>query len=399
MKVSFFVREFPVYSETFITDQITGLIDRGFDVNIITLKKNTHSEIQPVIDYNLMDKVIELPCDYGLGMTATIKSLLSIVKSFPNKTFRHYLHDGIKRKKRGAEELAAILQTKTTITSDKIIAHFGPNAVMAMKLSKMGVLSGKVYGVFHGYDMSRISYLDKYLVDYKELFKTDMMALPVSEFWQDKLMEFGCPKEKITVNRMGVDIKQFSFKPKLIRSPLRILSVARHTEKKGLEYAIKAMALLKKEGIDFAYNIAGTGPLMEKHQNLIDELDLSDNVKLLGMKNHQEVNTLLEDSDVFVLPSVTPEDGDKEGIPVSLMEAMAKGVICLSTLHSGIPELIKHEESGFLVEEKNPEQIARVLQEIMEKDLSQYYIKGRSKIANDFNQQKEYDKLAKLLAL
>lgn len=398
MKIAFFVREFPVYSETFIIDQIIGLLDRGFDISIITLKANHSTDLKAVNDHKLMDKVVELPSSYGFGLKADIKSVIDVIKSLGNKTFRQYLYAGIKRKKRGAEELATLMQCGQKISADKIIAHFGPNAVMAMKLSELGVLSGKVHAVFHGYDMSRHSYLDKYLPDYKHLFKTDIVALPVSKYWQEKLIEFGCPAEKIIVNRMGVDINQFSFKPKSkINTPIKILTVARHTEKKGIEYAIKAMAILHQQNIDFTYNIAGTGPLFEKHAELIKQYNLVDKVHLLGLKNHQEINTLLEESDVFLLPSVTPKDGDKEGVPVSLMEAMAKGVICLSTLHSGIPELIFNDESGFLVEEKNPEQIAQTLIKITNHDLAEMHIKARKTIEDVFNQAVAYDQLKTIL--
>ncbi|WP_158971658.1 glycosyltransferase [Paraglaciecola sp. L3A3] len=394
MKIVFFVREFPVYSETFIIDQIIGLIDRGFDVSIITLAINDQAQSKSVSHYKLMDKVQLISANYGHGIKANILSLFDVIKSLGNKVFRHYLYDGLKHKKRGVEELATIMQHAPKISADAIIAHFGPNAVMAMKLTELGVLKGKIHAVFHGYDMSRYDFIDKYLPDYKRLFKIDMLALPISHYWKEKLIEFGCPDEKILVNRMGVDISKFSFKPKEeLSTPINILTVARHTEKKGIEYAIEAMAELNRQGVDFIYNIVGTGPLLEKHYKLIEKHQLTNKVHLLGFKEHQEINSLLENSDIFLLPSVTAPNGDKEGVPVSLMEAMAKGVICLSTYHSGIPELITDNESGFLVDESNSLQIAEKIMTIMQSELGLIQNRARSIIQNEFNQKIAYQQL------
>ena len=146
----------------------------------------------------------------------------------------------------------------------------------------------------------------------------------------------GCPQEKITVSRMGVDLERFTRRPvKVPGKPLQIISVARLTEKKGLHVAIEACRQLRARGVDFRYRILGIGPWERRLRTLIEQYQLEDYVEMPGFKPSHEVKAMLDEADVFLLPSVTGADGDMEGIPVALMEAMAVGIPVVSTLHSG----------------------------------------------------------------
>src|SRR5690606_448970 len=109
-------------------------------------------------------------------------------------------------------------------TYDVIIAHFGNNAVIADKLRQMNLLNGKLFAVFHGFDISSHQILKHYLKDYQALFQHDTLALPVSQLWADKLQSLGCPSSKIRVHRMGIDVSKFGFsdRPELITPPIRI---------------------------------------------------------------------------------------------------------------------------------------------------------------------------------
>lgn len=398
MKIAFFINEFPAYSETFVVNQIIGMIALGFDVTIVTTKINRHITLKLIQEHKLLNRVVILPISHGKGVRATLLTIIETLRSLPNKKLRQYLIEDIQHRKGGAEKLSVLMQNKTKHSFDAIIAHFGPNAVTAMRLTELGILSGKIHAVFHGYDMSKHRFLAKFMPAYKTLFAMNMLALPVSHYWKNKLIEFGCPIDKIIVNRMGVDIEQFNFAPKeKLNKPTRILTVARHTEKKGIEYAIKAMAILKSKNIEFKYSVVGTGPLFEQHQALIDELSLNNEISLLGFKGQDEINNLLEQSDVFLLPSVTASTGDQEGVPVSLMEAMAKGVICLSTFHSGIPELITNNESGFLVPEKDADAISEKIMQILKCDNLLIQHNARKHIENEFAQSLAYQQLKNIL--
>lgn len=398
MKIAFYIDEFPRYSETFVVDQIVGLISRGFEVSIVTTKIRRDVLLNAVQEYNLFERVQLASNNHGSGLIAKLLTARDTLKSLSNKRFRQYFYHDVLKGSGGAHKLAVLLQANTHFKADAIIAHFGPNAVNAMRMKELGLLSGKIYAVFHGYDMSKYKFIDKYLKSYQHLFSTNMMALPVSHYWKNKLIEFGCPEQKIRVNRMGVDVEEYAFVPKdHIQEPVNIISVARHTHKKGLAYAIEAMAKLKAKGIAFNYSIVGDGPLFETHKALIEKLGLQTQVTLLGYQDQGAIKALLHACDVFLLPSLKSSDGDQEGVPVSLMEAMAMGVICLSTFHSGIPELIENNESGYLVPEKDAQAICDKIEYLLTHNNRDVQRQARVVVEGEFSQNAAYQELSNIL--
>jgi colanic acid/amylovoran biosynthesis glycosyltransferase len=144
------------------------------------------------------------------------------------------------------------------------------------------------------------------------------------------------------------------------------LTVGRLVEKKGLEYAVRAVALARRTCPNLRYEIIGDGPLRPALGELVDKLNLAPIVSLLGAADCDFVRRKMAATDLFMLPSVTANDGDQEGIPVSLMEAQACGLPVLSTRHSGIPELVADGESGFLVAERDVEALASRLTYLIE---------------------------------
>ncbi|MDV5062321.1 glycosyltransferase, partial [Vibrio diabolicus] len=146
-----------------------------------------------------------------------------------------------------------------------------------------------------------------------------------------------------------------------------LVQVGRLTEKKAVLDSIKAV-VKANEKIAIKFNIIGDGELYKAAKELIDTNEASEYIFLLGKQKPERVKEFLDSSDVFVLPSVRASNGDMEGIPVALMEAMAKGLIVLSTNHSGIPELIEDQESGFLVDEASVEGLSNALVNISNLD-------------------------------
>lgn len=211
----------------------------------------------------------------------------------------------------------------------------------------------------------------------------------------------GCPPEKIAVSRMGVDMTRFTHRPvKAPGTPLEIISVARLTEKKGLHVAIEACRQLKEQGVAFRYRILGMGPWERRLRTLIEQYQLDDVIEMPGFKPSHEVKTMLDNADVFLLPSITGTDGDMEGIPVALMEAMAVGIPVVSTVHSGIPELVDAGESGWLVPENDAHALAQQLALFSQLDhqtLEPIIQRAREKVDMIFNQQVINRQLASLL--
>jgi colanic acid/amylovoran biosynthesis glycosyltransferase len=136
---------------------------------------------------------------------------------------------------------------------------------------------------------------------------------------------------------------------------VRILTVGRLVEKKGHEYAIKALRTIADKHRNVVYTIVGDGPLRSKLERLVSELRLEENAEFLGSLEDEQLSDIYEQSHTFVLPNVTATDGDREGLPVVLMEAQAVGMPVVSTLHAGIPEGVLVGKSGLLVPERSVE--------------------------------------------
>jgi colanic acid/amylovoran biosynthesis glycosyltransferase len=249
-----------------------------------------------------------------------------------------------------------------------VLCHFGPNGNLGLRQREAGLIKGKIVTVFHGYDLSAYMVRESDRV-YQELFEKGDLFLPISEYWKTRLIELGCSEDKIIVHRMGVDCKSLRFAPPVYdkASRIRILTVGRLVEKKGVEYGIRAISgLIKKYGNLVEYSIVGSGPLLDRLAALISELGAEEDIRLLGAEDSAAVHERLGRAHLFLLPSVTDANGDKEGIPVVLMEAMAAGLPVVSTWHSGIPELVKDGESGFLVPERDVEALEERLAHLIE---------------------------------
>ncbi|ENK7888745.1 colanic acid biosynthesis glycosyltransferase WcaL [Escherichia coli] len=403
MKVGFFLLKFPLSSETFVLNQITAFIDMGFEVEIIALQKgdtqNTHAAWTK---YNLAARTRWLQ-DEPTGKVAKLRHRASQTL---RGIHRKNTWQALNLKRYGAESRNLILsaicgQIATPFYADVFIAHFAPAGVTAAKLRELGVIRGKIATIFHGIDISSREVLNHYTPEYQQLFRRGDLMLPISNLWAGRLQKMGCPREKIAVSRMGVDMTRFSPRPvKAPATPLEIISVARLTEKKGLHVAIEACRQLKEQGVAFRYRILGIGPWERRLSTLIEQYQLEDVVEMPGFKPSHEVKAMLDDADVFLLPSVTGADGDMEGIPVALMEAMAVGIPVVSTLHSGIPELVEADKSGWLVPENDARALAQRLAAFSQLDtdeLAPVVKRAREKVEHDFNQQVINRELASLL--
>jgi colanic acid/amylovoran biosynthesis glycosyltransferase len=195
---------------------------------------------------------------------------------------------------------------------------------------------------------------------YDDLFSKGDLFMYTNGHVKERLIAIGCDERKTALHRVDVDTSRFVFAPRERKTnePVRLLTVARLVEKKGVEFSIRAVAQVLARHPDLRYDIVGAGPLREQLQGLIDELGVGAAIRLLGPKSPAEVRQLFADAHLFVLASVTAADGDKEGLPVALLEAQASGLPVVCTRHSGSPEAIVEGQSGFLVPERDAEALA-----------------------------------------
>ncbi len=196
----------------------------------------------------------------------------------------------------------------------------------------------------------------------------------------------------------GIDAEKFS-SVRNQREPGRIVCVCRLSPKKGLDIAIRACAKLRDNNVKFQYEIAGDGPQRRDLEELIERLDLSGQVKLLGARPNDQLTELFSRASVFFMPCVKTAEGDMDGIPVSMMEAMACNVPVVSTGISGIPELVEDGITGRLAPEKDVNALAQILEELLEDrdKIEQFGKAGRERILKDFNITVNAAKLRELI--
>jgi glycosyltransferase involved in cell wall biosynthesis len=197
----------------------------------------------------------------------------------------------------------------------------------------------------------------------------------------------------IDVVRAGIRPEKFSPLGNPGRS--RILTVSRFVEKKGLEYAVRAVAKVTQKIPNIEYHLIGSGPKRSELESLIDELDISTNVRFLDNVDDEQLLTEFDEAKCFLLPCVIAESGDRDGVPVALMEAMAMKTPPVSTTISGIPELVDDGENGLLVEPRNPEEIANALITMLQDESRWAALRdqARPKVVRDFNIVREIEKL------
>lgn len=371
MKIAFFVEVFPALSQTFILNQITGLIDRGHEVDIYAELKSDTLKVHPDVEkYDLINRTYYHPSIPAGKLQRVLKALLLFTLNFFKDPALILQSINVFKYGKQATSLRMLYSVIPLLgkrpTYDIIQCHFGPLGNKGMLLRKMGATTGKLVTAFHGVDISQNLRLlgDNF---YDDLLKDGDCFLPISDRWMQRLIELGCPKQKITIHRMGIDCARFLF---MSRSPnadgrFRLVTIARLTEKKGVEYGIRASAALLKQGYNIEYNIIGNGDLQDELEHLIQALGVRDAVHLLGWKDQTEIVSILNQSHLLLAPSVTAQDGNQEGIPVVLMEAMAMGIPVVSTYHSGIPELVENQVSGFLVPERDVEALAKTLTDLI----------------------------------
>lgn len=368
--IGYLVGEFPKLSETFVSDEVKEHLRREVQVMVISLHR-------PPRQGGGWSNVagVDLPVVYVYRLRGQLQrierlciALLALLRHW--RVWRVVFRAGFGTYVDRVNTLCLAYRLGEIDRRggiDLLHCHFGYRGHLAAALKSLGLLDARIVTTFHGVDMS--AEIDRKGRDfYSLLFRFGDLFLPVSRMWADKLLALGCDPAKIAVHHVGIDCSRNEFRlrrPVLqAGAPVKLMSIGRLVEKKGHGYALQALARLRADRpeLQIQFDVIGDGPLLGPLKELARDLDLIDVVTFHGGLPHDQTLALLDQAAIFVLPSVTAEDGDMEGIPVSLMEAMARGLLVVSTFHSGIPELVEDGVTGLLVPERDVAALAGAIE-------------------------------------
>jgi glycosyltransferase involved in cell wall biosynthesis len=164
----------------------------------------------------------------------------------------------------------------------------------------------------------------------------------------------------------GIDLAAFRPDPAVQREAGLILSVGRLVEKKGLDDLVRACGLLRDRGLPFRCEIIGKGPLKDELNHLIADLHLENRVQLVGAMPQDEVVQAYRRAAIFALPCIIAQDGNRDGLPTVLLEAMATGLPVVSTDVTGVPEIVDAEVNGLIVPQSDPTALADALARLLQ---------------------------------
>lgn len=276
---------------------------------------------------------------------------------------------------------------------DIVHAHFGHNGLYAMRYATKYNVPMVVS--LHGRDVSVLVGRDKYTpawwhyaIGSKILFKRTALFLAASQELADLIVACGCPPEKVTVYRLGIDIDNFSpGTPPPQEAAARVVMVGRFVAKKGHQTGIRAVAQAIKAGHRVQLIIIGDGPLKETYDQLIDELDIRDSVHYTGALPHNEVVATLRTATALLAPSVVAKNQDRESGLIVAKEAAACALPVIGSYHGGIPEIIDDGTTGFLVPEHDHQAMGQRLTTLLgDRDLRlKMGQAARAKMESEYN--------------
>lgn len=263
-------------------------------------------------------------------------------------------------------------------------------------LSFLNGLSLPVVVHFHGYDASKKDLVEQ-CGHYTGVFKQAHKVVAVSKVMENKLLQMGCPKEKLVYNVYGPRPEFLEVFPKYIKQ--QFVAVGRFTDKKAPYYTILAFHAIAQQFPQAKLLMAGDGVLKSTCQNLVRHLGLQEQVVFLGVIDHQRYRELLAESLAFVQHSITAANGDMEGTPVAILEASAAGLPVVATRHAGIPDVVLHEKTGLLCNEHDVEGMANNMARLLNNstEAQQMGQAGKQRILKHFNMQRHIEVLEKAL--
>lgn len=367
--LGFVLKGFPRISETFISNEIRLLEQRGFRIHIYSMRHPresfTHESVKAI-----RAKVTYLPQSVSYDFPRLLWQNICLFARIPKryiKTARLWLSRYPQAPKKHTW-LKHFLQAGWLVQCSakrEGIHHF--HAHFAHTPSSVAMYAASFCDVPFSFFAHAKDIYTQNPIALKEKIDRAKFVVTCTAYNENYLKHIAKNAKKISCVRHGIDLSLFSPKsrPATPTPPFTILTVARLVPKKGLFDVLEALAFLRQKGIEFRYILAGDGPLRAQLLQKAEDLGLAAHVLMTGTITHDAVCQLYEKADAFVLGCRLGDKGDRDGIPNVIAEAMAMGVPVAATRFSGIPELVEHEISGMLSAPEDPQELARNLLRVL----------------------------------
>lgn len=400
-QIAYIVSRFPKLSETFILREMITLEKAGWKVCLypLILEKAAvvHPEAKP-----WLQSLIYFP---WLSMKVVLVNIKLLFKS-PLKYISLWMKVILGNlKSAGFLSRAVMLFPKSILIAEDLKkknvshlhAHFATHPAMAAWIIHQ--VTGISYSItVHAHDI----YVNRSMLESK--LRDASFIVAISDFNREFLARhYGdWVKDKIKIVHCGIDTEIYTYLPgkDSTNEKKTLVSIGSLQPYKGMQYLVKACAILMDRGVPFICKIVGDGEERDSLTELIAQLGLKEHVQLLGAKTQDEVAGLLRETYCYVQPSVITKTGKMEGIPVAMMEAMASNVPVIASNLSGIPELIRHGETGYLVPPGECQLLADAIEYVINNSQEALRIgaSGRELVRTEFDIYKNVNQLAQLFS-
>lgn len=390
----------PALSETFVYEELLALERRG----VVVVPFSVRKPAKPVPEQEVLAKrVTHL---YAGGPFAVV---LGGLVRMPGHRLRvgkalRYLASDIREC--GLLRLASWKLAYQFLAASKLAAYLRERGVahLHVHFAHVPTQIAMYASAFSGVPFTVMAHANDIFEDGILLQKKAARAkrmLTISEFNRRYLQSLGIPPAQLAVVRCGVSFAPRSGPDRQPGAVFQIASLGRMVEKKGFDVLIRAVALLRQRGLQVELSLAGDGPLLSNMKLLAKDLCGLEGIFFIGSLPHHKVADWMQQHDAFVLACKQDSQGDMDGIPVVLMEAMSQGVPVVSTKLSGIPELVLHGKTGLLAEPGNAEDLALQLEALWQSAELREHLATQAQafVAQEFGQATNIDRLITTIAL
>lgn len=392
--VAYLLKMYPRFSETFIVGEMLELERQGLQIEIFSLKRPEdglcHREVAEV-----KARITYVP---SIGQPrALVAAHWRLLRTRPRRYGRalgHALRRGTWGALKHFAQAGFIAVRVEEAGIRHIHAHFASVATsIALHMSRLTDVSYSFTA--HAKDI----YVDSVRPDdLRTKIRSARFAVTVSDYNRRHLADLAGEAQIVRIYN-GLDLEAFGPNGHAPERPPLILAVGRLVEKKGFGDLIRACAVLRDGGQAFSCRIVGKGPLHAELRDLIAELGLEGTVELVGPIPREALVDVFACASVFAAPCVVARDGNRDGLPTVLVEAMAAGVPVVATPVTGIPELVEDGHTGIIVPERNPEALTGALRRLLENqpEADALARAARRRVERDFDVGKNVAQLRELL--